>query len=104
MVLGLILEFSNLYLATAIMALTLVSCYYMKSFNYGGKEGRDVGLTCRCHLNNIMPDSIFYDSIEWGITCLLFLFFKSDSHCLPQHQRDGFRCFIIITTMALGRP
>ena len=70
MVLGLISEFSKLSLATAIMALTPVSCYYMTSFNYGGKEARDVGLTCRCHLSNIMPDSIFYDSMGWGITCL----------------------------------
>ena len=60
MVLGLILEFSKLSLATAIMALTPVSCYYMTSFNYGGKEARDVGVTCRCHLSNITPDSIFY--------------------------------------------
>ena len=48
-----------------MMALKPVSCYYMTSFNYGGKEARDVGLTCRC---NIMPDSIFYGSMGWGIT------------------------------------
>ena len=82
-------------LATAIMALTPVLCYYMTSFNYGGKEARDVGLTCRCHLSNIMPDSIFYDSMGWGITflffvVLLFCFFKGDNDCLPQHQRDTF--------------
>ena len=65
----LISEFSKLSLATTMMALTPVSCYYMTSFNYGGKKARDVGLTCRCHLNNIMPDSIFYDSMAWGITC-----------------------------------
>ena len=49
------------------MALTPVSYYYMISFNYGGKEARDVGLTCRCHMSNIMPDSIFYDSMEYGM-------------------------------------
>ena len=54
--------------------LTPVSCYYMISFNYGGKKARDVGLTCRCHLSNIMPDSIFYDdSVEWGMTQSLLL-------------------------------
>ena len=58
----LISEFSKLSFAAAIMALTLVSCYYMTLFNYGGQKERDVGLTCRCHLSNIMPDSIFYDS------------------------------------------
>ena len=53
------MDFSKLSLATAIMALTSVSYYYMTSFNYGGKEARDVRLACRCHLSNIMPDSIF---------------------------------------------
>ena len=62
----LISEFSELSLATAIMVLTPVSCYYMSSFNYGGKRTRDVGLTCRCHLSNVMPDSIFYDSMDGG--------------------------------------
>ena len=53
--------------------LTPVSCYYMTSFNYGGKKVRDVGLTCRCHLSNIMPDSVFYDSLGWGMTRLFLL-------------------------------
>ena len=69
----LISEFSKLSLATTMMALTPVSCYYMTSFNYGGKKARDVGLTCRCHLSNIMPDSIFYDNMGWGLTCPFFL-------------------------------
>ena len=45
----------------------------MTSFNYGGKKAKDVGLTCRCHLSNIMPDSIFCDSVGWGLTQLLLL-------------------------------
>ena len=61
----LISEFSELSSAT-IMELTPVSCYYMSSFNYGGKRTRDVGLTCRCYLSDIMRDSIFYDSINGG--------------------------------------
>ena len=69
----LISEFSKLSLAAAIMALTPVSCYYMTSFNYCGKKARDVGLACRCHLSNIIPDSIFYDSMGWGMTQLLLL-------------------------------
>ena len=44
----------KLSLATAIMALTLVSCYYITPFNYVGKKARDVGLTCRVHLSNII--------------------------------------------------
>ena len=51
-----------------ILALRPVSCYYVTSFNYVSKKTRNVGPTCRCHLNNIMSDSIFYDSIRWGIT------------------------------------
>ena len=54
------------------MALTPVSFDYMKSFNYGGKKARDVGLTCRCHLSNIMSGSIFYDSRGWGMTQFVF--------------------------------
>ena len=54
------------------MALTPVSCDYMTSFNYGGKKARDVGLTCRCHLSNIMSGSIFYDSRGWGMTQFVF--------------------------------
>ena len=66
----LIMEFSKLSLATAIMALMPVSYYSMTSFNYGGKKARDIDLTCRCHLSNIMPDTIFYNSMGWGITCV----------------------------------
>ena len=76
MVLVLILELSKSSSATAIMAFTPISCYYMTSFNYGDKKARDVGLTCRCHLSNIMPDimhdSILYDSMGWEINCRFF--------------------------------
>ena len=97
----LISEFSKLSLLTAIMGLMPVSCYYMTSFNYGGKKARGVGLTCRCHVSNIMPDSIFYDSMGWGLTCL---FFEGDNHGLPHHKRDGFSSLFIITPMGLGKP
>ena len=46
----------------------------MTSFNYGGKKARDVGLTCRYHRRNIMPDSMFYDSSGLGII-IFFSFF-----------------------------
>ena len=99
----LISEFSKLSLTTTIIVLTPASCNYITSFNYGGKKARDGGLTCRCHLSNIMTGSIFNESMGWGITCP-FLFFKGDNHCLPQHKRDGFSSLIIITPMALGKP
>ena len=95
-------EFSKLSLATAIMVLTSVSCYYMTLFNYGGKKARDVGLTYRCHLSNIMPDSIFYDSMEWGMTQFFLFFFRGGNCCLPQHRRDGFS-LITITPMGVGK-
>ena len=49
----------------------------MTSFNYGGKEARDEGLTFRCHLINIMSDSIFDDSMGWGRTCLFVCLLKT---------------------------
>ena len=39
----------------------------MTSFNYGSKKAKDVGLTCRCYLSNIKPDSM-----GWGMTQFLF--------------------------------
>ena len=79
---------------------TLASCYYMTSFDYGGKKASDAGLTCRCRLNNIMPDSIFYDSIGWAIP--QFFFLRGGNGCLPQHGKDGFSV-ITITSMGVGK-
>ena len=77
----------------------------MTSFNYGSKNARDVGLTCRCHLSNIMPGSIFYDSMGWGMTqfFLFFVFLRGGNRCLPQHRRDGFS-LITITPVGVGKP
>ena len=76
----------------------------MTSFNYGGKKARDVGLTCRCHLSSIMPDSIFYDSMGWGMTQFFLVFFgRGGNRCLPQHRRDGFS-LITITPVGVGKP
>ena len=100
----LISKFPKLSLPTVIMVLKPVSCFHMTSFDYGGKKTKDVGLTCRCHLSYIMPDSILYDIMGWGITCPFFFFLKGDNHCLPQHKTDGFSCLIIITPEGLGKP
>ena len=82
--------FSELPLAITITVLTLISCYYMTSFNYGDKKARDVSRICRCHLSNIVRDSIFCDSMEWKITFFCFVFFLSGGNrCLPEHRRDG---------------
>ena len=80
----------------------------MTPFNYGGKKARDIGLTCRCHLNSIMPDSIFYDSMGRGITQFLFFVFcvffgRGGNRRLPQHRRDGFS-LIAITPVGVGKP
>ena len=56
-----------------LLTFSLSYTCYTTSFNYGGEKARDVGLTCRCHLSNIMLDSIFYDSMGWGMTQLFFV-------------------------------
>ena len=96
---------SKLSLGTCIMALTPVLCYYVTSFDYGSKKKRSKGLSCRCRLSNIMSESNFYSSIRCGNKFLFHYFFcKGNKHCLPQHQRDEFSCFIIITPRDLGKP
>ena len=75
----------------------------MTSFNYGGKEARDVGLTRRCHLSNIMRDGTFNDSTGWGITYLLFFFLKVITIVFLSKKIDGFSCLIVITLMALEK-
>ena len=45
-----------------------VLCYYITAFDYDGKNARDLGLTFRCHLSNIIPSRIFNDSMGWGMT------------------------------------
>ena len=81
--------------------LRLVSCYYMTSFNYGGKKARDVSPTCRCHLSNIMPDSIFYDSMAWWMTQIFFL--RGVNLGLLQNRRDEFS-LITIAPLCVGKP
>ena len=59
----------------------------------------DVYLTWGCHLSNIMFDSIFYDSMRWGMT----RFFLRGSNCsLPQLRRDG-SSLITITPLGVGK-
>ena len=61
--------FSKLSLATTTSVdACLVFVFHLTSFNYDGKGARDVGLTCRCHLSNLMPDSIFNDWWRQRIT------------------------------------
>ena len=55
------------------LVLTLTSIFHLTSFSYNDKVVRDVGLTCRCHLSNIMPDSIFND---WWRQVMIWKFFK----------------------------
>lgn len=60
--------FSELSLAIIIMLLPFVSCYCMISFNYERNTERDLRLTCRCNMSNILCDSILCDCKEVGIT------------------------------------
>ena len=56
------------------------------SFKLGGKKARDLDLTRRCHLGITIPDSVFYSSMDCGITW---------GRCLLQHRRDSIRLVII---------
>ena len=57
-------------------------------------------MSYRCHLRDIMPDSIFYDSRGWGMTqfvcffffvcfllLLLLFFLRGGNRCLPWDRR-----------------
>ena len=62
----------------------------MASFNYDGKKASDVGLTCRCHLSNVMPDSILHNSVGWEGGGVTFFPLRDGNCCHPQHIIDGF--------------
>ena len=55
-----------------------------------------------------MPDSIFYESMRQGITCVcvffvfVFFFLRGDTSCLPQDERDGIS-FITIISVGVGK-
>ena len=57
------------------LVLTLVFVFHLTSFNSDGKGARDVGLTCRCHLSNMMPDNIFNNWRRQGANFYLVLVF-----------------------------
>ena len=67
-------EFFELSLATIITVLKPVSSVYVTLLNYDGKKTRDVGFTWRCHLTNVIPESIFHERMIQGITCFVFVF------------------------------
>lgn len=46
------------------------------SFKLGGKKARDLDLTRRCHLGITIPDSMFYSSMDCGITWGVAVFFN----------------------------
>ena len=41
-------------------------------FNYDDQKARDVSLYCRCYLSNIMPESVFHETMGQGITVFCF--------------------------------
>ena len=98
-----VFEFS---LVTNIIILTSVSYDYATFFNNDCKKARDAGLSCRCHLSNIMPDSILHECMgqRYLFCCLVcflviavwFLFFYGWYLCFPQSERDVIS-FITIT-------
>ena len=112
-------KFFKLSLESTIMVLKPVSCDHVTTFNYDDKKARYVGLTCWCHLSNIMPDSIFHESMRQEITCsvsfCLFVFSYLFVACFfvvfffarwyfrfLQDERDGIS-FITITSVGVGK-
>ena len=41
-----------------------VSYNYVTSFNFDSKATKDVHLTCRCHMTNVICRNIFYENID----------------------------------------
>ena len=64
----LLLSVFKLSLASTIGDDTNVVAFHFTSINYNSKGARDVGLTCRCHLSNIMPDTISNDRSRDNLT------------------------------------
>ena len=66
----------NIFLLISYVCRFVVFNSCMKSFSYGGKKVKDVGLTCTCDLSYIIPNSIFYDIKGWrgGINCFCYFF------------------------------
>ena len=48
-----------------------------------------------------MSESIFNDSMEWGMAHVCFL--MGGNYCLPQHGKGGFS-LTTITPMGMGKP
>ena len=84
--------FFELFLVTTITVLKTLTCYYMISFNFGGKKARDVDLTCRpyCAILCLIESPM----ILWNGGWLIF-FIRGGNRSLPQHRRDGFSLFAI---------
>ena len=57
-----------------MMVLTPVWRDNVTIFNYDVKKSRSAVFTCWCHLNIIVPVSIFHESIKRGITCFVVVF------------------------------
>ena len=55
-------SFSELSLAKTIQVVAPVSYNYLTQFNSDGRVTKDVHLTCRWHLTNVMPGHIFHES------------------------------------------
>ena len=70
-------NFLELFLATTTMLLTTVWHDHVTSFNYDGKNARDVGFSCWGHLSNLMLLSSFHERmgrvISYFFVFLLFV-------------------------------
>ena len=50
-------------------------CNGVASFNCDDKKTSVLGLTCWCHMSNIMPDFFFHERIWQRLTCFIFFMY-----------------------------
>ena len=62
--LSMLLILSYFIIRIAHTSICYFNMYYLTSFNYGAKEAREVGLSCRCHLSDSQIASSLENMLE----------------------------------------
>ena len=75
------------------MVLKPVSCDNVASFNCDDKKTSVLGLTCWCHMSNIMPDFFFHERIWQRLTCFIFFMYFVFCQCCCPFSMDWYFCF-----------
>ena len=89
----------------------LVNASFILLYNitsHDGNKEKEVGLTFKCHIRNIMPHNIFYDGMGGAgnnLFCFfIFIFFivRGGDYSFSQFRSNG-RSFATITKAGIGR-